>query len=458
MAEIRSPKAFNHLTAISSIDGRFRGRTEKIANYFSEDAVIRGRASVEIEYLIAFLKQIGKRLKNAEVEKLRRIVFNFGDKEVMAAWEKDLEIDHDAKAVEYVLAGKLREIGLANLVNFLHLGLTTMDIDYTALAISLKNFTDEVYIPTVQNLIKAITKLALENKNLVMLGRTHGQVAVPTTAGKEMANFAYRLKVQLEKLHQIKIGAKVTGAIGNYNALVAAYPQINWPAFSKKFLQGFGLESYPMTTQIEPLDHKIEYIQAVKRINFIVEAIDGDLWRYLALGYLTLRGEEGQVGSSTMPQKINPIGLELSENYTTLANGIFEVMERRFPTNRWQRDLTDKYLMRDFGQAMAMSVLSYEATTESLAKLGFNKGLISTELDNHWECIAEGIQTILRTTDCVEPYEKLKELTRGKKVTKADYEKFIEEIDVPKKIKEKLRKLSPQNYVGLARQLSEVES
>ena len=245
----------------------------------------------------------------------------------------------------------------------------------------------------------------------------------------------------------------MTGAVGNYNALVAAYPKISWPEFFKKFLKKLNLESYQMTTQVEPYDYKIEFMQAFKRINLIVMALDEDIWRYLALGYLSLRDEKGYVGSSTMPQKINPIGFEMSESYVSLSNGILDVLEKRLPLNRWQRDLTDKYMFRDLGQALAMSVLAYESSTEALKQIGFNKGVIENDLNNHWESIAEGIQTILRTTNYSQPYEKLKGLTRGKVVTKETYLKFIDEIEVSPKIKQKLLTLSPKSYLGLAKKL-----
>lgn len=454
-SEIRSPKQFGHHLAITSIDGRFRGRVEKYAEYFSEYATNKYRVFVEIEYLIAFLKTVGKQVNTTAQKKLRQIFNDFSLADTELIWKRDEEINHDAKAVEYFLQVKLTKIGLQQLINYLHFGLTTMDVDYTALAIILNKFNKEVFVPQVEKLISVISKEALEQKHLVMLGRSHGQIAVPTTAGKELANFAYRLQMQLKKFSALKMGAKITGAIGNFNALTAAYPEINWPKFSHTFLGKFGLESYPMTTQIEPFDFKIEYLESVKRINTIVSSLDQDIWRYLALGYLTLRDDKGHVGSSTMPQKINPIGFELSESYITLANGIFDVMERKLPVNRWQRDLTDKYLSRDIGQALVMSVLSYESTAETMERIGFNKGVIDRELDNHWECIAEGIQTILRTTTYTHPYEKLKELTRGKRVTKKDYEKFIDEIAVDKKIKDKLRTLSPWTYTGVADQLVE---
>lgn len=414
MAEIKTPKSYTHLKAITSIDGRFRGRIETLSDYFSEYATIKGRVFVELEYLIAFLEVIEKPLNKENQKKLRSIAQNFNEDDAWEVWKKDEEINHDAKAVEYILAVKLEKLKMGSLVNYLHFGLTTADVDGTALALSLKDFTEKEYIPRLQSLIGVLQNLARENKNLVMLARTHGQIAVPTTAGKEMANFADRLKTQLIKFKKIKIGAKLTGAVGNYNALVTAFPKIDWLKFSRNFLNKLGLEAYTMTTQIEPLDHKIEYMQAVKRINLVVQAFDEDIWRYLALGYLSLRDKSGHVGSSTMPQKINPIGFELSESYTDLANGILDVLERRLPRNRWQRDLTDKYVLRDLGQALAMSVLSYETTADSIKNIGFNKDYISKELESHWESIAEGIQTILRTTNITQPYEKLKELTRGK--------------------------------------------
>jgi len=454
MAEIKNPKPFSHLQSITSIDGRFRGRVEKISEYFSEFATIKGRVFIEVEYLISFLKQISKPLSDVQQKKLRLIASNFGEKDAMSVWKKDEEINHDTKAVEYFLSGRLKKAGLSSLINFLHLGLTSTDIDNTGFALSLKKFLDEFYFPQLKELIKALKRLAKENSGLVMLGRTHGQIAVPTTAGKEIANFVYRLNTQLEKIKKLKIGSKITGAVGNHSALVAAYPIENWLSFSNNFLKGLGLESYPLSTQVEPYDHKVELFQAVKRVNIIVQALDEDIWRYLALGYLALRDDKGHVGSSTLPQKINPIGFEMSESYSLLANGILDVLEKRLPLNRWQRDLTDKYMLRDVGQALAMSFLAYESTTEALKQIGFNKGVIEKELENHWESIAEGIQTILRTTAFNQPYEKLKELTRGKIVTKESYEKFIEEIDVDNKTKEKLRRLSPNNYVGYAKKLS----
>ena len=453
MAEIKKPKSFNHLQSISSIDGRFRGRVENLANYFSEYATIKNRVFVEIEYLIALSKLLKLTLVSEKQKKLRKIYedFSLGDAEEI--WQTDLKINHDTKAVEIFLSNKLKKINLSNLINYLHFGLTSTDVDNTGLTISLYKFKNEVLIPQIETLIKTLSQVGQQNKDIVMLARTHGQIAVPTTAGKEMFNFASRLKVQLNKLKDIKLGSKMTGAVGNYNALVAAYPKINWPEFFKEFLKKLNLESYQITTQVEPYDHKVEFIQAIKRINFIVMALDEDIWRYLALGYLSLRDEKGHVGSSTMPQKINPIGFEMSENYVSLSNGILDVLEKRLPLNRWQRDLTDKYLLRDLGQALAMSVLAYESSSAALKQIGFNKGVIENDLNNHWESIAEGIQTILRTTNCTQPYEKLKELTRGRAVTKETYLKFIDEIEVSLKIKQKLLALSPKSYIGLAKKL-----
>lgn len=453
MAEIKTPKPFTHLTAISSIDGRFRGRVENLSRYFSEFAVIKGRVLVEIEYLIELAKAVKIPLSLPVQNKLRKIAKSFSEADALLVWRKDEEINHDTKAVEYFLSQKFKNAGLSRLINFLHLGLTSTDIDNTAFALSLKDFISQVFIISLSDLITVLTKLARENRNLVMMARTHGQPAVPTTAGKEMMNFTQRLARELEKIKNTKFGSKITGAVGNYNALVAAYPKIDWVAFSGKFLKRLGLESYSFTTQVEPYDYKVEFMQIIKRVNLILTGLDEDIWRYLALGYLTLRDEKGHVGSSTMPQKINPIGFEMSESYSTLANGIFDVLEKKLPLNRWQRDLTDKYLLRDMGQALAMSVLSFNSATEALGNIGFNKGVIESEIENHWEVIAEGIQTILRTTNYTEPYEKLKELTRGKKVTKETYLKFIDEIEVSEDVKKSLRNLTPETYIGLAKKL-----
>lgn len=451
MAEIKTPKPFTYLNAISSIDGRFRGRVEKFAKYFSEYATIKGRVYVEIEFLISFLSQIGKPANSAEKKRLRQVVSDFSLKDAEWVWKKDEEINHDTKAVEYFLGEKLKKLNLAKYINFLHIGLTSTDIDNTAFTISLKDSLNEVFIPEVEKLIKELSKLAGKQNNLVMLARTHGKIAVPTTAGKEIKYFEERLIAQLNKLKKLKLGSKISGAVGNHNALVAAYPEIDWQNFSKRFLKSLGLENYLYTTQVEPYDYKVEFIQAVKRINLIVEALDRDFWRYITLGYLSLRDKKGHVGSSTMPQKINPIGFEMSESYCLTANGILDVLEKRLPLNKWQRDLTDKYMLRDFGQAIAMSQLAFESSTEALMRVGFNKGIIDKDLDNHWESIAEGIQTILRTTSYTKPYEKLKEFTRGKVFTKKKYELFVNDLDIDEKTRIKLRKLSPQSYTGYAK-------
>ncbi|HPR99212.1 MAG TPA: adenylosuccinate lyase [Candidatus Woesebacteria bacterium] len=454
MAEIRTPKNFTNLTAITSIDGRFRGSTEDLNKYFSEMATSKGRVKVEIEYLIAFLSEIKKPLDAGNIIKLRKIYQNFSETDTLNIWKKDEEINHDTKAVEYFLQGKLTKIKLNKLINYLHFGLTSTDIDNTGLSLLLKEFSGEIFLKKLKDLIEKLKKLSREQNDLVMPARTHGQIAVPTTAGKEWANFAHRLQKQVENYKKIKLGSKLTGAVGNYNALELAFPEIDWIKFSEKFMKSMGLENYPMTTQVEPYDNKVEWIEAIKRINLIVLALCQDVWHYLALGYLSQRDDKGHIGSSTMPQKINPIGFELAENYCSLANGIFEVMERRLPENRWQRDLTDKYLLRDLGQALSMSVLSYESVARALETIGFNKQLVEKELSEHWEIIAEGVQTLLRTAEISDPYGKLKELTRGKKVTQKDYQKFLEKMDIPIKLRKKLKLLSPTNYIGLAKKLA----
>jgi len=455
MAEIKTPKNFTNLTAITSIDGRFRGSTENLSKYFSEMATSRGRVKVEIEYLIAFLNEIKKPLDKTEISRLRKIYQNFSEADALIIWKKDEEINHDTKAVEYFLQEKLTEIRLKKLINYLHFGLTSTDIDNIGLTLSLKEFSQEIFTKNIKDLIEKLKKLSGEQKDLIMPARTHGQMAVPTTAGKEWANFASRLEKQLENYNNIKLGSKLNGAVGNYNALELAFPKTDWIKFSDKFLNSFQLENYSMTTQVEPYDNKVEWIEAIKRINLIIIAFCQDVWHYLAIGYLSQRDEKGHIGSSTMPQKINPIGFEMAENYCSLANGIFEVMERRLPENRWQRDLTDKYLLRDLGQALSMSVLSYESVTKALETIGFNKELVEKELSEHWEIIAEGVQTLLRTTEVSDPYEKLKELTRGKKVTQKDYQEFLEKMDIPITLRKKLEQLSPINYIGLAKKLAE---
>lgn len=454
MAEIRTPKDFTNLTAITSIDGRFRGLTEDFSEYFSEMATSKNRVKVEIEYLIAFLNEINIPLDKGEINRLRNIYKNFSETDALIIWKKDEEINHDTKAVEFFLQEKLTKIKLDKFINYLHFGLTSADIDNTGLSLLLKNFQQEIFLKKIKDLIEKLRKLSREQRDLVMPARTHGQIAVPTTAGKEWANFANRLEKQLEKYIKIKLGSKLNGAVGNYNALELAFPEIDWIRFSEKFLNNFHLENYPMTTQVEPYENKVEWIEAIKRINLVVIALCQDVWHYLALGYLSQRDDKGHIGSSTMPQKINPIGFELAENYCSLANGIFEVMEKRLPENRWQRDLTDKYLLRDLGQGLIMSVISYDSVTNALKSIGFNKILVQKELSEHWETIAEGVQTLLRTAQVNDPYGKLKELTRGKKVTQKDYQEFLKKMDIPDELKKRLSRLSPTNYIGLAKKLA----
>ena len=448
MSEFKTPISFNHFLSVSSIDGRFRGNIEEVSKYFSEYATYKNRVLVEIEYLIAFLSSIKKPLSFKNQKILRNIYKNFSLEDCSIIWKKDEEINHDTKSVEYFLIQKLNEKKLSGIINYIHTGLTTNDIDSTGLAISIRDFCKNLYIPSIKFLAQRIKIISLEQKDLIMLSRTHGQFAVPTTVGKELANFYKRLKVQLDKLEGLRFGAGITGSVGNHNALVYAYPEINWTKFSDAFLRKLNLDSYTMKTQVEPYDYKVEFLQAIKRINLVISALDEDIWRYLAAGYLILRDSKGHVGSSTMPQKVNPIGFELSESYTLLSNGILDVLEKKLPINRWQRDLTDKYLLRDLGQALAMSLLSCRSTEDALKQIGFNSGVINKDLDEHWETVSEGVQTLLRTTNFKQPYEKLRELTRGKTVTKEIYNKFIDEIEVPKTIKEKLKKLSPRTYIG----------
>lgn len=451
MSEIITPKAFTHNNAISSLDGRFRGKVEDTALYFSEFATNKYRIQVEVEYLIDFLNVINRRLEPSAIKSLRNIYKSFSEADQVLIWQKDEVINHDTKAIEYFLQTKLEALGYAHLNNFIHFGLTSSDIDYTALALQLRDYNKNILTPSLEKLITSLERMSEENRNTLMLARTHGQPAVPTTAGKELANFVSRLKKQKATLQAVKFTSKVNGAVGNYNALYAAYPDVEWPEFSKQFLNKLGLTQLPFSTQIPPLDSLVTYLSQVKLTNTIICGLSIDMWRYLALGYMTLRGDKEHVGSSTMPQKINPIGFELAESYCSLANGMIEVMERRLPINRWQRDLTDKYLVREVGQVLAMSTLSYYSITDSLQLVTFNKCRLEQELLIHWESIAEGIQTILRTSDTLMPYEKIKELTRGKEVTKDQYLQFIDQLDVGKDIKLKLKRLSPLDYIGWAK-------
>ena len=433
----------SELTAISPIDGRYRSKVESLAEWFSEYGLIKLRVKVELEYL----KALAKELKIGIVPKVSELTVED------AKWikNKEAEIKHDLKSVEYFLREKIKD---KKLLNFIHFGTTTYDIDIPAYGLALKNANQTILVPELSKLVSKLKVLTKENAGLVMLARTHGQTAVPTTIGKEMANFLFRIEKPVLGLENWQFEGKLTGAVGNYNALVAAYPKIDWVKFSQKFVKNLGLKPNIHTTQILPYDNWLEYFSKLKLLNNILIGFCQDMWRYISDDYFLQIPKAGEVGSSTMPQKVNPIDFENAEGNLGIANSLIGFFESKLPISRLQRDLSDKTVKRNFGVALAHSLLAYQNILSGLGKITPNSKKMAEDLDNHWEVIAEGIQTILRAEGVPDAYEKLKDLTRGKKITKADYEKFIEEIEVPKEVKTRLLNLSPKTYIGLAKELA----
>ena len=443
----------NELTAISSVDGRYRKNTSLLSEYFSEYGFIKLRVEIEIEYLITLLPQIGKKITKEEEKILRKLWQEFSPVDAQKVKDHEKTIKHDIKAIEYFIQEKLGE-NFKNLISFINFGLTSYDVNIPAYALALKETNEKILLPTLSDLEKKLVSFALENAGLVMLGRTHGQPAVPTTLGKEIKNFTMRIKKTLNRINNYKFEAKLNGAVGNFNAMVAAYPKTNWVKFSDNFLKSLGLVPNHFTTQILPYDNWLEYFLQLKLLNNILIGFCQDVWRYISDDFFIQIPTAGEVGSSTMPQKVNPIDFENAEGNLGVANAFFEFYERKLPVSRLQRDLSDSTVKRTFGVALAHSLFAYQNILAGLGKIIPNKVKMEEDLENHWECLAEGIQTILRVEGVPDAYEKLKELTRGKKITKEILQKFITGLKVSKQAKEKLLKLSPQSYIGLAKELA----
>ncbi|MCX6752181.1 MAG: adenylosuccinate lyase [Candidatus Nomurabacteria bacterium] len=458
------------LNSISPIDGRYEKYTESLVPYFSESASMKYKILTECEYLIALseTKNIGTR-KFSEKEKvlLRNLYQKFSSKDAELISDFELRgyknikaTNHDFKAIEYYLKEKLVNTSLNDILEFVHFGLTSEDASNIAYALMISESVKNVYLPAIENVLNKIVKLARENKNIPMLSRTHGQPASPTTFGKEFKIFEERLKRQINQLKNQKISAKLNGATGNYNALYIAYPDIDWMEFSKKLIKKIGsqrninLEVNLYTTQIEPHDSYIELFDILKRINYIVINFNQDLWRYISDGWIGQRPVEGEIGSSTMPHKINPWFLENSEGNLGMANALFEFFARKFPISRLQRDLSDSTVLRNIGTTFAHSLIGFSYLNNQLGRIIVNKEETLKDLNDHPEVITEAIQTILRREGVKMPYEKLKELTRGKVVTLSDIHKFIETLEISEKVKKELLKITPENYTGLASKLA----
>ncbi len=446
--------SLNNLNAISPIDGRYRSRTASLAPYFSEEALIKYRVLVEIEYFIALCEIPLPQLSDFDTSKftaLREIYSNFTTEDATDIKEIEKVTNHDVKAVEYFIKKKFDALGLQSYKEFVHFGLTSQDINNTAIPLSIKEAMDQVYVPHYLEVLNKIEELAKEWEAVPMLARTHGQPASPTRLGKEMDVFAVRLKEQFRLLEELPHAAKFGGATGNFNAHKVAYPSIDWKAFGQQFVQEkLGLHHSFPTTQIEHYDHMAGLFDCLKRINTIIIDLDRDFWTYVSMDYFKQKIKAGEVGSSAMPHKVNPIDFENSEGNLGIANAIFEHLSAKLPISRLQRDLTDSTVLRNVGVPFGHTLIAFQATLKGMNKLLLNAEQFDKDLENNWAVVAEAIQTILRREAYPDPYEALKGLTRtNEKITQESIANFIDTLEVNDTIKEELKQITPQNYTGI---------
>ena len=443
------------LTAISPLDGRYRERTAELAPYVSEFSLIKTRVEIEAQYLVA-LSDIGlvRKLTKSERAKLE----SFGEvidlKEAGRVKKIEEETRHDVKAMERAFRTLLSGTSLADVVEMVHFGLTSEDVNNLAYRLMLKRATREVCVPALNELVDDLVERADRFKKLPMLARTHGQAAVPTTVGKELAVFAARLNTQVRKLEGQLLTGKLTGAVGNFNALEFASPEIDWIKFSRDFVINMGLDPNLATTQINPYEDVIEYFQTYLRINSIVVDFDQDMWRYISDNWFVQEAKKGEVGSSTMPQKVNPIDFENSEGNLLMANGVLEALSRKLGVSRLQRDLSDSTSIRNIGTLLAYSLIGYKSTIAGLSRVRPNEQQIEHDLDRDWTILAEGVQTLLRKDGVEDPYTMVVSLTRGEHITADEWLKWIDKLPISQEQKNQLAKLSPKTYVGLAAELT----
>ncbi|HLR17865.1 MAG TPA: adenylosuccinate lyase [Alcanivoracaceae bacterium] len=442
------------LFSISPVDGRYASRCEPLRQITSEYGLIRNRVRVEV----AWLEMLCNTQSFTEVPMLstnaawplRLVATRFDAEAAQRIKEIERTTNHDVKAVEYYIKERLAEHEeLAKLSEFVHFACTSEDINNLSYSLMLQEARD-VLVPTMERITNLLRKMAHQQAAQPMLSRTHGQTASPTTVGKEIANVVARLERQLEQFKAVELLGKINGAVGNYNAHLAAYPEVDWPAIAQKFVEDLGLTFNPYTTQIEPHDCIAEYFHALMRFNTILLDFDRDVWGYISLGYFKQRTVEGEIGSSTMPHKVNPIDFENSEGNLGIANAIMAHLAEKLPVSRWQRDLTDSTVLRNVGVGLGHSLIAYEATLKGLGKLDVNEARLAEDLDNAWEVLAEPIQTVMRRYGIEKPYEKLKELTRGKDINEAVISDFIDTLALPEDVKEALKALTPASYTGNA--------
>lgn len=442
------------LKAISPIDGRYANKTKSLIPFFSEEALIKYRVLVEIEYFIALVELPLPQLKSFDValfSALQKIYTNFSTEDAQKIKDIEKVTNHDVKAVEYFIKEKFDALGLQKYKEFIHFGLTSQDINNTAVPLSLKDAMNEVYIPAYFHLKEKLQSLAEDWKDVPMLARTHGQPASPTRLGKEISVFVTRLEEQLDLLNDIKSAAKFGGATGNFNAHKVAYPAIDWKAFGTQFVQEkLGLHHSFPTTQIEHYDHMAALFDGLKRINNIIIDLDRDIWTYVSMDYFKQKIKEGEVGSSAMPHKVNPIDFENSEGNLGIANALFEHLAAKLPISRLQRDLTDSTVLRNIGVPLGHTLIGFQSTLKGLEKLLLNEAKLDADLENNWAVVAEALQTILRREAYPNAYEALKSLTRtNEAINKTSIANFIETLEVSEAIKQEMRVITPQNYTGI---------
>ena len=449
----------NTLNALSPIDGRYASKVDPLRTWLSEAAFMQHRVKVEVHWLIALSKSGLADMPTFSAgseQKLLKIVEQFSENDAQRIKEIEAVTNHDVKAVEYWLKEQVKgDSELEKASEFIHFACTSEDINNTSHGMMLNGAVKEVMLPKLMEVQQTLKELAISNAAVPMLSRTHGQPASPTTLGKEMANITKRLERAIQQIQKVRMSGKMNGAVGNYNAHLSAYPQFDWESFSKDVVENrLGLEFNPYTIQIEPHDAMAELFDAFARANTILLDMNRDLWGYIAWGYFKQKTKDGEIGSSTMPHKVNPIDFENSEGNLGIANALLRHLSEKLPISRWQRDLTDSTVLRNLGNALGHSLLAYDSALRGLRKLETNPGRLAEDLDQCWEVLAEPIQTVMRRYQVPNPYEQLKELTRGKAITKEGIQAFIQGLDIPKEAKDDLLALTPSNYVGKAIELT----
>ncbi len=450
---------FNPLTALSPLDGRYAGKVDALREHFSEFGLIRARLKVEIEWLKALAAEPHfaeiAAFSPATIAELDALVAGFGPAQAAEVKAIEATTNHDVKALEYWIKDKTKaNAEVVKVSEFIHFACTSEDINNLSHALMCQGAREQAMLPTLDKVIEKLRELAHAYADIPMMSRTHGQPATPSTMGKEMANVAYRLQRARARIAQVELLGKINGAVGNYNAHLAAYPGYDWEGFAKKFVESLGLTFNPYTIQIEPHDALAELFDAFARANSILVDLDRDVWGYISLGFFKQKVKAGEIGSSTMPHKVNPIDFENSEGNLGLANAMLKFLAEKLPVSRWQRDLTDSTVLRNMGVGLGYTLLGYDSLLKGLSKLEINADLMKADLDANWELLAEPIQTVMRRYAVANAYEKLKELTRGTRVSREGMQAFVSTLDIPDAAKAELLKLTPWDYTGKAAELA----